>query len=108
MKENLLDIAEKAAKKAEAFGADQVEVYTSSSRTFSIEVENNSIKSASEKRDTGCGIRSVVGKKIGFAYVTTVLEDDLLEAAEKSVRLAKASVPDPEFVSLPRYCRIRL
>ncbi len=105
MKEKLLDIAEKAAKKAEGFGADQVEVYTSSSRTFSLEVENNSIKSASENRDTGCGIRSVVGKKVGFAYVTTVLEDDLLEAAEKSVKLAKASVPDPDFVSLPSYDR---
>ncbi|MHA2139928.1 MAG: TldD/PmbA family protein [Candidatus Thorarchaeota archaeon] len=103
MKEKLLDIAEKAAKKAEEFGADQVEVYTSASRTFSIEVENNSIKSASEKRDAGCGIRSVVGKKIGFAYVTTVMENDLLEAAELSVRLAKASVPDPEFVSLSSF-----
>jgi PmbA protein len=105
MREMLLEIAEKAAKKAEGFGADQVEVYTSSSRTFSLEVENNSIKSASENRDTGCGIRSVVGKKVGFAYVTTVLEDDLLEAAEKSVRLAKASVPDPDFVSLPSFDR---
>ncbi len=103
MREKLLDIAEKAAKKAERFGADQVEVFTSSSRTFSIEVENNSIKSASEKRDSGCGIRSVVGKKTGFAYVTTVLEDDLLEAAEISVRLAKASVADPDFVSLPSF-----
>lgn len=105
MEEQLLEIAEKAAKKAEGFGADQVEVYTSSSRTFSIEVENNSIKSASEKRDAGCGIRSVVGKKVGFAYVTTVLENDLLEAAEMSVRLAKASVPDPEFVSLASFDR---
>ncbi|MFX0055424.1 MAG: TldD/PmbA family protein [Promethearchaeota archaeon] len=103
MKEKLLDIAEKAAKKAESFGADQVEVYTSSSRTFSIDVENNSIKSASEQRDTGCGIRSVVGKGVGFAYATTVLEADLLEAAEMSVRLAKASLPDPDFVSLPSF-----
>jgi len=103
MKEELLGIAERAVKKAEGFGADQVEVYTSSSRTFSIEVENNSIKSASEQRDAGCGIRSVVGKKIGFAYVTTVQEDDLLEAAEMSVRLAKASLPDPDFVTLPSF-----
>ncbi|MFW9887949.1 MAG: PmbA/TldA family metallopeptidase, partial [Candidatus Thorarchaeota archaeon] len=103
MKENLLDIAEKAAKKAESFGADQVEVYTSSSHTFSIDVESNSVKSASENRDTGCGIRSVVGKGVGFAYATTVLDADLLEAAEMSVRLAKASVPDPDFVSLPSF-----
>lgn len=103
MKEQLLDITDKTVRKAESFGADQVEVYTASSRSFTIEVENNSIKSASEKRDAGCGIRSVVGKKVGFAYVTTVNEEDLIEAAEKSVRLAKASVADPEFVSLPSY-----
>ncbi|MFW9845277.1 MAG: TldD/PmbA family protein [Candidatus Thorarchaeota archaeon] len=103
MKDQLLEIADKTVNKAEGFGADQVEVYTAFSRSFSIEVENNSIKSASEKRDAGCGIRSVVGKKIGFAYVTTVEEKDIIEAAEKSVRLAEASVADPEFVSLPSF-----
>ncbi|MHA2377910.1 MAG: TldD/PmbA family protein [Candidatus Thorarchaeota archaeon] len=101
MRDRLLDIAEKAARKAEEFGADQAEVYIGSSRSFSIDVENNAIKNASDKRDAGCGIRSVVGRRIGFAYVTTILEADLLEAAEKSVKLAKASIEDPDFVSLP-------
>lgn len=101
MKDRLLDIAHKAAQKAEGFGADQAEVYIGSTRSFSIDVENNAIKSASDKRDAGCGIRSVVGKKVGFAYVTTVQESDLIEAAEKSVKLAKASVEDPHFISLP-------
>ncbi len=101
--EQLLDIAELATKKALEFGADQVEVYAASSRSFSIEVENNSIKSATEKRDAGIGIRSVVDNKIGFAYVTTQLKDDYEEAAVKSVKLARASIPDPHFVSLPSF-----
>ncbi|MDF1538230.1 MAG: TldD/PmbA family protein [Candidatus Thorarchaeota archaeon] len=101
--EQLLDVAELATKKALEFGADQVEVYVASSRSFSIEVENNSIKSATEKRDAGIGIRSVVDKKIGFAYVTTQLKDDYEEAAAKSVKLARASIPDPDFVSLPSF-----
>ncbi|MFX1603200.1 MAG: TldD/PmbA family protein [Promethearchaeota archaeon] len=101
MNGQLVDIAEKTARKAEDFGADQAEVYIASSRSFSIDVENNAIKGASDRRDAGCGIRSVVGKSTGFAYVTTVLEADLIEAAEKSVKLAKASIEDPDFVSLP-------
>ncbi|MFX0090170.1 MAG: TldD/PmbA family protein [Candidatus Hodarchaeota archaeon] len=103
MKHKLLEIGEKAVRKAEELGAGQAEAFIASTRSFSINVENNSIKSANEKRDTGCGIRSVVNKKIGFAYVTTILEEDILEAAEKSVKLAKSAFSDPDFVSLPSY-----
>lgn len=101
MSESLLEIGSRAAEMAQKLGADQVEAYVASSHSFSIEVENSSIKSASERRDAGIGIRSVVRKGIGFAYVTTILEADLIEAAERSVALAKASLPDPDFVSLP-------
>jgi len=101
--EYLLDIAEKAVQRAIDLGADQAESYTSNVRSFSIEVENNSIKTATENRDSGIGIRSIVGKKIGFAYVTNTIESDYLEAVEKSVKLAKASIADPHFVSLPSY-----
>jgi PmbA protein len=100
---DLLDIGEHAIKKAEELGAEQVEVYISSSRSFGIQVENGAIKSATEKNDIGCGIRSVVAKKVGFAYVTNALKEDILEAVTKSVKLAKASVADPDFVSLPSY-----
>lgn len=101
--DNLFVTAEKALQAAIACGAKQVETYAVSSTSFSIEVENSAIKSATEKRDAGIGIRSVVDSRIGFAYVTTLQEDDYLEAAEKSVKLAKASIPDPDFVSLPSF-----
>ncbi|MFW9920474.1 MAG: TldD/PmbA family protein [Candidatus Thorarchaeota archaeon] len=101
--EILLEIAEDAVKRALALGADEAEAYAASAKSFSIEVENNSIKSAEESHDSGIGIRSVVGKKIGFAYVTTIQESDYVEAVEKSVKLAKASLPDPDFVSLPSF-----
>ncbi len=101
--DNLLVTAEKALQAAIACGAKQAETYVASSTSFSIEVENNAIKTATEERDAGIGIRSVVDGRIGFAYVTSLLEDDYLEAAEKSVKLAKASISDPDFVSLPSY-----
>lgn len=101
MDNHLLELASKALKRAEKMGAQQIEVYIASSRSFSIEVENSSIKSASEIRDGGCGIRSIIDKKIGFAYVTNLNERDILEMAERSVSIARSSVADPNFVSLP-------
>jgi len=97
----LLDIGERAVKLAEKMGAEQVEVYLAKSRAYEIEAENNAIKGASEQRDAGIGIRTVIGKKIGFAYVTTLNEDDITEAISHSLSLAKASLEDPDFVTLP-------
>lgn len=101
MKDKLLEIGLKAIRKAERFGADQAEAYLASYKSFSIHVENNAVKAASDKRDAGCGIRSIVGKGVGFSYVTNIQEEDILEAVERSVKLAKVSVPDPDFESLP-------
>jgi len=99
--EALLDIGTKAIKLAEKMGADQAEVYVAKSRSYEIEAENNSIKGASEERDAGIGIRTVIGKKIGFAYVTTLDARDIEEAITNSLNLAKASIEDPDFVTLP-------
>ena len=101
MKEQLFNIAENAVKFAEKLGASQVEAYVGQSRAFAIEAENSAIRNAEEKRDAGIGIRTVIKKKIGFAFVTTLSEGDVKEAVTKSVKLAKASIPDPDFVSLP-------
>ena len=97
----LLEIGEKAVRLAEKMGAEQVEVYLAKSRAYEIEAENNAIKGASEQRDAGIGIRTVIGKKIGFAYVTTLDETDIQEAISHSLHLAKASLEDPDFVTLP-------
>ena len=56
MDKKLLDLGSIALKKADQLGAHQTEVYLASTKSFSINVENNSIKSATEKRDEGCGI----------------------------------------------------
>ncbi|MGY5881635.1 MAG: TldD/PmbA family protein [Candidatus Thorarchaeota archaeon] len=101
MTNRLLDIGENAVKLAEKMGAEQVEVYLAKSRSYEIEAENNAIKGASEQQDAGIGIRTVIGKKIGFAYVTTLDESDIKETITNSLNLAKASLGDPDFVSLP-------
>ena len=101
MKERLLEIAETAVKMAEKLGASQAEAYVGQSNAFAIEAENSAIRNAEEKRDAGIGIRTVIDKKIGFAFVTTLSDDDVHKAVTMSVKLARASIPDPEFVSLP-------
>ena len=101
LKEALLEIAEKAVKMAEKLGASQAEAYVRQSRAFAIEAENSAIRNAEEKRDAGIGVRTVIDKKIGFAFVTTLSDEDVREAVTKSVKLAKVSIPDPEFISLP-------
>jgi PmbA protein len=101
MKEELLDLAESVVKMAEKLGASQAEAYVGQSQSFVIEAANSAIRNAEEKRDAGIGIRTVIDKKIGFAFVTTLSDEYVREAVERSVKLAKASIPDPEFVSLP-------
>ena len=98
---DLLTIAEKAVRLAEKMGADQAEAYVAKGMLYEIEAENNAIKSASEEFDAGIGIRTVIGKKIGFAYVTTLDESDIREVIENSLNLARASIEDPDFVTLP-------
>ncbi|MFX1482387.1 MAG: TldD/PmbA family protein [Promethearchaeota archaeon] len=103
MSEQLLEAAESAVKMAEQLGAEQAEAYVGQSNSFVIDVENNAIRSAEEQYDAGIGIRTVIEKKIGFAYVTTLYEDDVKDAVQKSFDLAHASIPDPDFVSLPSF-----
>jgi PmbA protein len=99
--ESLLDIGEKAVKLAEKLGADQAEAYLGRSQAYEIAAENNAIREAAEEYDAGIGIRSIIGQKIGFAYVTTLNSKDIEEAVENSISLARASIADPDFVSLP-------
>jgi PmbA protein len=101
MVENLLEIGDDAIHLAEKLGADQAEVYVARGKYYEIAAENNAIKSASASIDAGIGIRTIVGKKIGFAYVTTLNDSDIREAVTNSLSLAKASIADPDFLSLP-------
>jgi PmbA protein len=101
MDRRLLEIAEKAVGLAERMGADQAEAYVARGRAFEIDAENNAIKVASESIDSGIGIRTIIAKKTGFAYVTTLNGADIEETISNSLSLARASIADPDFISLP-------
>jgi len=98
---HLCDVANRALQAAEKDGAEQAEAYVSSTKSFQIEVENSAVKGAEDSLDQGCGVRSVIDKRIGFAYVTNLDKQQVVTVGKKSAELAKYSIPDPDFVTLP-------
>jgi hypothetical protein len=67
--------------------------------SIEVTMEKGAVRLASNKLDTGCGFRVAVGNQIGVSYVTSLLEEDLKQAASNAVKAAKSSIADPDFVS---------
>jgi PmbA protein len=100
VKNQLKDLGVHVIQQAEKFGATQAEAYLESRQIIEVKMEKGCIRLASEKLDLGCGIRAIVGKQIGVSYVTSLLENDLEQAVQDSLKAANASVQDPELSSL--------
>jgi PmbA protein len=103
MKESFLELGGSAVREAERLGATQTEVYIQFIKKLEIKIERGAVRAASRSQDAGCGIRSVMGKKIGYSFITTISKDDVFQAVHDSTSAAKSSVPDEQFVSLPSY-----
>lgn len=103
MKETLIELGELVVKEAERLSATHSEIYLKSIDKLAINIERGSIRAASRSQDVGCGIRSVIDKKIGYSYTTTIDKNDVLRAVSDSISVAKSSLPDERFVSLPQY-----
>lgn len=104
MEQELLDLGVLVIHDAEKMGAQQTEAYLTSKKQIRIQVERGAIKTAEEKHDVGCAIRTVIDKKLGFAYTTTINRQDIQTRTKEAVRLAKNALPDVEFHSFPAYC----
>jgi len=96
---DLLGLGEDVVRRATSAGAEEAEAFLVSGRRITVEVEKGEVKTARSEVVSGVGVRSVVRGKVGFAYATSLA--DALEVAEKSVRNAVASRPDPHFRGLP-------
>jgi len=80
---------------AVAAGADEAEVYLSVSRSTSIEVLKGSIESINIKDETGIGLRTFRGGRLGFAYMTDPNESSAAGLAARAAANAKNAYPDP-------------
>ena len=96
----LIGIGRKVIEKARDLGADEVEVYLSASDIFSIRVITNYVVTKSGL-DAGAGIRVVVGKKVGFASISSIEYDKIIDAVKEAIKIAKTRPEDPDFKHLP-------
>ncbi|MFW9831162.1 MAG: TldD/PmbA family protein [Candidatus Thorarchaeota archaeon] len=106
MKHELLDLGDQVIRDAETLGAQQAEAYLTSRKQIRVQVERGAIKSAEEKHDLGCAIRTALDKKLGFAYTSTINREDIQARTRDALSLAKVSLPDVEFHSFPENSNI--
>ena len=103
MNESLLELGGAALREAERLGATQTEVYLQFINKLEMKIERGAIRAASKSQDAGCGIRSVIGKRIGYSFITALTKDGLFQTVHDSISAARSSVPDEQFVALPSY-----
>ena len=99
--ENLLEYAELAVKLAEKLGASEAEAFASRVRGFDVSLKNNNLDQASSYDEAGLGLRVITDKRVGFSYTSVLGRDSVERLAERAVKLARASRPDPEWRGLP-------
>jgi PmbA protein len=98
---DLLDLGERLLGKTEKQSYDQLEIYLSRDVGTSAEIEKGSVKKGEKLFDMGASIRAVIGKSVGFAYTSSINEEDIQGAIEEATALARVMTPDPSFHSLP-------
>jgi len=103
VREFLFELGGSALREAERLGATQAEVYLQLINKLEIKIERGAVRAASKSQDAGCGIRSVIGKRTGYSFITTISRDGVFQTVHDSISAARSSIPDEHFVALPSY-----
>jgi len=98
--DDLISTAETVVKKTLGLGADEAECYLSRQRTVEVEV-NGDLVTVNEGETVGAGIRATIGRRVGFASVSTIESEKLYASADRAVSLARVRPEDPKFRHLP-------
>ncbi len=93
-------IAQQIIERAARRKADAAEVYLRSSRSTTVEVKDQKVDAFERSRDSGAGIRLLVGQRAGFSYTTDLGEDALQRLVDAAIENARNAEPDP-FVVIP-------
>ncbi len=96
----LLDALDPILEKAFRAGADEVELFAQSRREKAINIESNSLKSATSTIVDGVGIRVLINKCIGFTSVNSLASERIEEGIATAVSIAKGT-PSIDHYSLP-------
>ncbi|MEM3875168.1 MAG: TldD/PmbA family protein [Candidatus Bathyarchaeia archaeon] len=98
---SLLDFAELAVKTCRKLGADEAEAFIQNQQIVEVVLERAEIQNERFKTQSGIGIRVIKDKRLGFAFASKLSKESIEETCKTAVSLAKVSVPNPEWVSLP-------
>ncbi|MEM2567888.1 MAG: TldD/PmbA family protein, partial [Candidatus Bathyarchaeia archaeon] len=100
--EETINLAEAAVKFALKNGADEAEAFAYQGFTTAVAIERGQITKSSRIIDQGIGVRTVVGKAVGFSYTNIVRSKKAIEdVVLKSLKSARASKPDKYWKGFP-------
>ncbi|MEM3703809.1 MAG: TldD/PmbA family protein [Candidatus Bathyarchaeia archaeon] len=85
------DLMMKAVKHALKLGANFAEAKGEGTKTLNIEAINGQIRTVSEILNIGIGVRVFYGKSTGFSFSNILNEENVIQAVETAVKIAKAS-----------------
>ncbi|WGM90691.1 MAG: TldD/PmbA family protein [Candidatus Bathyarchaeum tardum] len=97
----LIELGKKAVNFALKSGAQEAEAFLGFSSGTSINIERGQIVRSEKSVDQGLGVRAIYQKAVGFSYTNILTTKTVEETAIRAYNAAKASKPDPSWVSLP-------
>lgn len=126
--QKLLEVGNKAARRAQKLGADEAEIFLYKENLASIKfaggifasrggvvkgikgtliriaepwIKKKGLPIITSGTKAGVGVRAVVKKAVGSTSVSSIEEKKVLEAVEEATKIAKIRPPDPNWNSLP-------
>ncbi|MCY3410186.1 MAG: TldD/PmbA family protein [Candidatus Heimdallarchaeota archaeon] len=100
--DELNELGNKAIALGKSEGASQIQVSMANGLTRSIAVQGNSISGVQEQTRSRINVRSYIGKKMGMATTTSLNLSTIENTVINSIKLAKLSPEDEQFVSLAK------
>ncbi len=97
---SLESLSLKVLKRAEKLGADQAEAFVIDTHTRSVYIESSKPRLADDKVEMGMGLKTCLGKRVGFSS-GTVDKKSTDEIVNEALSIARTTEQDPFFKSLP-------
>ncbi|MBS7620916.1 TldD/PmbA family protein [Candidatus Bathyarchaeota archaeon] len=98
---SLLHFASLAVNTCQKLGTDEAEAFVQNQQIVEVVLERAEIQNERFKTQSGIGIRVIKDKKLGFAFASKLSRESIKNTCKAAISLAKVSVPNPEWVSLP-------
>ena len=96
-----LELATLIARWAVSEGATEAEVYIERVTGYRVVVRADQAESLVTMDEAGVGLRVAVGKRVGFAYASSLEKEVVRGLAREAVKLARSSHEDPHWEGLP-------